>query len=366
MSGTSLDVQISLALHRFDLQIDVTAGHQVTGVFGASGAGKSSLLQTIAGLRRGARGRIRFGDEVWLDSAARVWVPPERRGIGYVPQEGLLFPHYNVRRNLLAGAGRARGNGRSPEETLAAVCRVLELEALIERDVATLSGGERQRIALGRAICSGARLLLLDEPLASLDLPLRRRVLPFLRRVREEFQIPMILVSHDPNEIQALCDEVIVLADGALVTVGPARRVLTDPKVFPMTREDGFENVLPCTLLEPGANSRVRLSQRLTLATPPAHGNPGDPLLVGIPARDIIIAGREPHELSAQNVVPARINTVAASGDFHLVTAAVDAEIPEIAVEVTARACDQLGLAAGREVYLIIKTANCILYESEA
>ncbi len=366
MSDPALSVHISLALHRFDLELKITAGHQVTGVFGASGAGKSSLLQSIAGLRRGARGRIRFGEEVWLDSAARIWVPPERRGIGYVPQEGLLFPHFNVRGNLLAGAARARHNGRAPDRTLEAVCRLLELEPLIERDVATLSGGERQRVALGRAICSGARLLLLDEPLASLDLPLRRRVLPFLRRVRDEFRIPMVLVSHDPNEIQALCDEVIVLADGALVTSGPARRVLTDPRVFPLTREDGFENVLPCTLLRSGPDSAAWLSPRLSLMTPPAQGAPGDKLLVGIPARDIIIAGREPLELSAQNVFKARVCRVAQSGDFELVTARIDDEIPEIAVEVTTRACRQLALEAGREVYLIIKTANCILYQSAA
>lgn len=143
-----------------------------------------------------------------------------------MPQDGLLFPHRNVRGNLLAGAARARRNGWNLEETLANVCSLLEIGHLLDREVATLSGGEHQRVALGRAICSGPRLLLLDEPLASLDQPLRRRVLPFLIRVRDELDLPMLLVTHNVAEVQALCDEVVVLRQGRVVAHGAVDEVL--------------------------------------------------------------------------------------------------------------------------------------------
>ena len=182
----TLTVRVQLALDRFDLDIDVTTHQQVTGIFGVSGSGKTSLLETICGLRRNAQGTIRFGEEVWLDTTTRTFVKPEQRHIGYVPQDGLLFPHKNVRQNLLSGSKRAVQNGHPLQETLQLVTDILELSPLLDRSVTTLSGGERQRVALGRAICSGPRLLLLDEPFASLDLALRRKLLPFLRRIRSE------------------------------------------------------------------------------------------------------------------------------------------------------------------------------------
>ncbi len=220
MSASVLEVDVRLALDRFELEVDFVADQPVTGVFGASGAGKTSLLEVVAGLRRGARGRLAFGGEVWLDSTARRFVPPERRHIGYVPQDGLLFPHLNVRENLLAGRKRAVESGQQPAEALETVAGLLELGQLLERSVATLSGGERQRVALGRALCSGPPLLLLDEPLASLDLPLRRRLLPFLRRVRDQLTVPMLLVSHDPIEVQARCDDLSVLEEGRAIARG--------------------------------------------------------------------------------------------------------------------------------------------------
>src|SRR5262245_29314416 len=213
------------------------------GIFGHSGAGKSTALDVIAGLARGARGSTRFDDEVWLDSARGVCLPPERRGTGYVPQDGLLFPHLDLFGNLTAGAARARRNpaGRvSPERVL----EVLELTALRHRPISRLSGGERQRLALGRALCSGPSILLMDEPLASLDLPLRRRILPYLVRVQEEFSLPTIFVSHDPTEVQMLCREIVVLASGEPLGCGPPEEVFTDPSIFPLARSEGFENLL--------------------------------------------------------------------------------------------------------------------------
>jgi molybdate transport system ATP-binding protein len=373
-----LTVRLRFPLDRFDLDVDFVARQRVTGVFGASGAGKTSLLKAVAGLKRRADGVVRLGEETWLDSAAGIYLPPERRDVGYVPQDGLLFPHRDVRRNLLAGAERARRRGGDPEATLAGVCDLLELTPLLDREPATLSGGERQRVALGRALCSGPRLLLLDEPLASLDLPLRRRILPLLARVRDELTVPMLFVSHDPVEMQALCDEVVVLAAGRVVAAGPPHRVLTDPAVFALADEAGYENVLPGVLLETdGDTARVRLEAGGTgadadadagapvLVTPRSTGRPGDRLLVSLPAREILIATRRPEGLSARNVLPARVTALRPAGAFHLLTASLHPALPEVVSEISAATCERLGLAPGGEVFLIVKAAGLRLYEEK-
>ena len=151
-----LEIDVRLPLDRFDLEVAFAAEGPVTGIFGPSGSGKSSLLETVAGLRRGATGVVRLGERIWLDSAAGRCLPPEQRDVGFVPQQSLLFPHLDVRRNLLAGAARARRGGGSPETRLGQVCDLLELGPLLDRDVASLSGGERRRVALGQSALLGA------------------------------------------------------------------------------------------------------------------------------------------------------------------------------------------------------------------
>jgi molybdate transport system ATP-binding protein len=211
--GMSVELaRLELPLARFTLKVDATLRGRVTAFFGASGAGKTSLLEIIAGLRRPASGAVRVGGVVLTDVAERQFLRPEQRAIGYVPQEGALFPHLSVRQNLLYGCEVARS--RPAGLTFEHVTEVLEIAPLADRSVATLSGGEKQRVALGRALLSAPRLLLLDEPLAGLDLPLRERLMPYLARVRDEFAIPMIYVTHSPDEVMALCDEVLLLVDG--------------------------------------------------------------------------------------------------------------------------------------------------------
>lgn len=362
---SALAVDVCLLLDRIDLVVELRTHRPVTGVFGASGAGKTSLLEIVAGLRRGVQGRLAFGDEVWLDSRARHFVPPERRRIGYVPQDGLLFPHLNVRQNLLAGEKRARANNQRPAETLRTVTELLELGPLLERAVPTLSGGERQRVALGRALCSGPRLLLLDEPLASLDLPLRRRLLPLLRRVRDELTVPMLLVSHDPIEVQALCDDLIVLSEGRVIAAGEPRAVLRDPDVFPLAEREGYENVLPGRLADDGeSTSRVRLGDgdaAAELIVPRGDVAAGE-VLVSLPANEILIATEEPRGLSARNVLPARVREIRTSGHLGLVTAEVRGGVPPLVVEVTETTPAALGLEPGGRIYLVVKATSCRLY----
>ena len=212
------DVRLSLA--EFTLEVDVTVRGRVTALFGPSGAGKTSLLEVVAGLRRPQRGRVEVAGRVLADPATGQWVPPERRRVGYVPQEGALFPHLSVRANLLYGhrAASRAGSGGRPSFALGSVVDTLEIGPLLDRPgVHGLSGGERQRVALGRALLTGPELLLLDEPLAGLDAGLKARVLPYLARVRDEFAVPMLLVTHAPSEVMALCDEVVVLERGRVV-----------------------------------------------------------------------------------------------------------------------------------------------------
>jgi molybdate transport system ATP-binding protein len=208
---------LRLRLEEFELAVDVRLAARVTGIFGPSGAGKTSLLESIAGLRRPQAGRIALGGDVLLDSRARVDLPARARRCGYVPQDLALFPHLDVRRNLLYGAPR----DERARPALAHVVEVLELAGLLARGIAGLSGGERQRVAIGRALLAAPRLLLLDEPVSSLDAERKSRILPYLARVRDEFSLPMLYVSHQAAEIEALCAEVLVLDGGGVVAQGP-------------------------------------------------------------------------------------------------------------------------------------------------
>ena len=206
---------IRVPLADFTLEIDVELQAHVTAISGVSGAGKTTLLDTIAGLRRPQSAVIRLEGRTLTDTGAGIGVPPHRRGIGYVPQDLALFPHLTAGENLCYG--RKPKTEREGAFSLTQVTGVLDLEGLTERRISQLSGGEKQRVALGRALLSAPQLLLLDEPLASLDARLKGRILPYLRRVRETFPIPILYVSHDPGEAAALCDEVLTLDGGKIV-----------------------------------------------------------------------------------------------------------------------------------------------------
>ncbi len=207
--------KICLPLAEFSLSLDVEIQNQVTAVFGPSGAGKTSLLDLIAGLRHPKSAFIQVGDRVLTDTTANIRVPTRHRQIGYVPQDLALFPHLSVQQNLLYGAKgiRTPGTAFSYEH----VTEVLEIQPLADRRVTNLSGGEKQRVALARALLASPQLLLLDEPLASLDTMLKSKIIPYLARIRDEFRIPMLYVTHDWDEVQALCTEALIMDRGQIV-----------------------------------------------------------------------------------------------------------------------------------------------------
>jgi molybdate transport system ATP-binding protein len=208
---------VHLPLAHFDLHVSARVEGSVIGIFGPSGAGKTSLLDTIAGLRIPRMGRIRVGEIVLDDRASRTHVPARDRHIGYVPQENALFPHMTVLQNVRYGAGNP---------PIDRVVEVLEISHLLPRGVTTLSGGEQKRVALARALVTSPRLLLLDEPLAGLDRPLHQRIAAFLRRVRDDLHVPMLYVTHDPSELFAITDETLVLERGRIVAAGKTSEIL--------------------------------------------------------------------------------------------------------------------------------------------
>lgn len=209
--------QIRLPLTDFTLEVDVAVTNQVTAICGPSGAGKTSLLDLIAGLRRPQSALIQLGDRVLTDTATGTRVSARHRQIGYVPQDLALFPHLSVGQNLLYGHKTASETAEGQLFSYNHVTEVLEIQSLAGRGVNNLSGGEKQRVALARALLTSPRLLLLDEPLANLDRALKKKIIPYLIRVRDEFRLPMLYVTHDLDEVQTLCENVLRLERGKVV-----------------------------------------------------------------------------------------------------------------------------------------------------
>jgi molybdate transport system ATP-binding protein len=221
-----IDIAFDVTLQQgeFALHVADRSRVEVLGLFGPSGAGKTTLLEVIAGLRRPSAGEIVIDGVTLISSSKQIELPPQRRQIGYVPQDALLFPHLSVRGNLLFGAKPHATRGTPMD--LSAVSHMLEVDHLLDRRVQGLSGGERQRIALGRALMTHPTLLLLDEPLAAVDRARRERILPYLLRIRRELHVPLVYVTHDRDELRQIADRVLVIADGRTLRAGPPAEVI--------------------------------------------------------------------------------------------------------------------------------------------
>ncbi len=347
-----LDLEVPLA--RFPLRLVTRFDGGVTAIMGPSGAGKTSLLEALCGLRPKARGRFVLDGETLLDSAAGQKAPPEARRIGYVPQDAGLFPHLSAGENVRFGA-------REDTASAAAAIATLELGAVLDRPAASLSGGEKQRVALARALATRPRLLLLDEPLAALDLGLRERILPYLLRVRDEWKVPMLYVTHNPGEAAAVAGRVLLLREGRIEAEGAPLDLLGAPGLVPVTPE-GFENLFPGRVVghdDEGGVTLVELAGGVRMAAPLRSGRAeGTALTLAIRAEDVLLAVAAPQGLSARNVYEARVAWIERTGpDVTLRCLPVRAAgAAEWVVRVTPAAVASLGLVRGASVFLAVKS----------
>jgi molybdate transport system ATP-binding protein len=344
-------------LAHFELNIDVSFNARLASIFGPSGSGKTTILDAIAGLRNITTGEIEINGRTLFSSARGINRPPQERGVGYVPQEGALFPHLSVRKNILFGATRDT-SGKSKDISLNHVLDVLEIGNLLDRPVTELSGGEAQRVALARAILSQPHLLLMDEPLASLDITLKEKILPYLARVRDEFEIPIIYVTHSLAEVLTLADWVLMIKQGQLVTQGVPKEALRSSHAILEIPEEQFENVFSVTLVDSDADagrSKVKLQTGDELFIPYLAQSPGPLFQIRISADDIIVATQNPEGTSAGNVLPGIIRRIEMrEGQAMLMVLAGE----EFYVKVTAAAVKKLGLVVDCPVFLIMKARS--------
>jgi molybdate transport system ATP-binding protein len=345
----SAALRIRLARGAFRLELDLAWSERVAVVFGPSGCGKSTLFEVLLGFHPRAALEVHLGG-VALDDAGRgLHLAPERRGLGWVPQAPLLLPHLSVRENLRLGAARG---GEAGARALERAVGVLEIGDLLGRRPAALSGGEQQRVAIARAVASGPRALLLDEPLASLDVGLRARALRHLLRLRDELRLAILYVTHDPDEALLVGERVIVLDAGSVVASGPPREVLWSRAVLPLAERLGIENAYDARVVEAAAaGSLAETAGGLRLALPFALA-PGEPVCLGVRAEDVLLSADPPGRVSARNVIAARVLRCEASGAEALVH--LDAGEPLVA-KITADAASSLGLAPGASVFAVVK-----------
>jgi len=345
-----IDLAVELSAGAFSLSVEARLEAPFTAVMGPSGSGKTSLLEAIAGLRRGAVGRIRIGERVLLDTARGVHLAPERRRVGLVPQDAGLFPHLNALENLRFGA-------RGEPDRIDALIAVLELRPLLARSPGALSGGERQRVALARALATDPSALLLDEPLAALDVSLRERILPYLLRVREEWRIPTLYVTHNVGEALVLADQVLLVRAGRVEALGPPLELLSAPS---FGGDEEIENLFPGRVVghDPvGGITRVRVGDGPELAVRLAPGRPlGAAVTLAVRAEDVVVAADAPPGLSARNVYAAAVTSVDRGEiDVTLRCATLDGGTQWF-VRVTPEAARSLQLEPGRRVWLAVKS----------
>lgn len=352
----ALTVAVEHALDAFHLKAHFACQEGVVALFGQSGAGKTTLINSIAGLVRPGKGRITFDDEVLFDAEQGINVPARKRRFGYVFQEGRLFPHLTVRQNLTYS--RIFG-AEMTSDGFEHIIELLGLRDLLHRRPAQLSGGERQRVAIGRALLARPRMLLLDEPLASLDARRRDEIMRYLELLRDEVRIPIIYVSHSVEEVVRLAATVVLLASGTVAAVGSVEDVMGRPDLRPAAGV--FEGG---TIIDARVTSQ---DMQYDLATLTFDGGTltvtnldaliGEPVRVRIRARDVSIALDLPTRISIQNVLHGKISAVSPPrGGIVDVSISVGGTV--IRSRVTQRAVEQLRLATGLNVYAMIKAVS--------
>jgi molybdate transport system ATP-binding protein len=349
----TIEVSLRHRLSHFALDSSFgVAGQGVTALFGPSGSGKTTIINAIAGLLRPDYGRIVIDGEILLDTDAQVFMPARLRRTGYVFQDSRLFPHLSVERNLLFGVRRAPQSANLPR--FSDIVDLLSLGALLRRKPAKLSGGEKSRVALGRALLSGARLLLLDEPLAALDAKRKSEILPYLERLRDSVRLPMIYVTHSVDEVARLAENLIVLQDGKIAAQGSVFELLSEPALGPIVPMQGA--VFPVTIAEHRADGLTALEFDGGLLLVPRLNKPlQEKLRVRVRPDDVILARIRPEEISANNVMPAQVVAAPMESGTHADVQLRCGRVRFLA-RITRASLKRLCLREGETIFAIIKS----------
>ena len=351
-----LEVDVDKTLGTFTLSARFTSAGGLTALFGRSGAGKSTLVNAIAGLVRPDKGSIRLDDAVLFDSERRIDVPVRRRGIGYVFQEGRLFPHYSVRGNLMYG--RQRTPRRQRWGSFDQVVDLLGIGDLLKRRPAGLSVGEKQRVAIGRALLQSPRLLLMDEPLASLDPARKEEILPYIERLRDEMKLPIVYVSHSVDEVTRLADTLVLLGEGKTIASGTVNEVFGRPDLRAHTGRFEANMVLTAEIIAHDAPSGTTVLDHPAgrMWTPTIDRPPGSMVRLRVRAREVALAVGDPGLLSIRNRLAATVTDIAI-GPGAAVEVQLDAGGQMLVARITRDAAMALDIAVGQPVVALIKSA---------
>lgn len=337
--------------HQLEIDLQIPA-KGITAIFGVSGAGKTSLINAISGLTQPQRGRIQLNDRLLFDAEQKIALPPEKRRIGYVFQDARLFPHYRVRGNLQYGMAPAM------KAQFDSLVSLLGLEALLPRFPLSLSGGEKQRVAIGRALLTAPDMLLLDEPLASLDLPRKRELMPYLQKLAKQVDIPMLYVSHSLEEILQLADNVLVLDAGKVKAFGPLERVWSSSAMRPWLPVSELTSVLRVLVLEQHPDypmTALSLGDQhiwVSRVNQPIK----TPLRIRIASSDVSLALQPPQHSSIRNILPAQVVELLEVGDQVEVKLRIG--ISELWARITPWARDELGIRPDQWLYAQIKSVS--------
>lgn len=349
-----LEVDVTRRLGHVAIDAAFNAGPGVTALFGRSGAGKTSIVNMIAGLLKPDRGRIAANGRVLFDSETGTSLPVHKRRVGYVFQDGRLFPHMTVAQNLTYARWFTPGRERSAD--LDQVVDLLDIRRFLRRLPTTLSGGEKQRVAIGRALLTSPKLLLMDEPLASLDEHRKREILPYIERLRDETRIPIVYVSHSLDEVTRLANTMVLVSNGRIEAVGPTAEIMARTDLFPLTGRFEAGAIIECKVAGHDAKSGLlRLATSAGQLLVPSTDIPeGTGLRVRIRARDVMIAVERPSGLSALNTISATVEDVRLDPPYADVRLNAGGEA--LLARITEYSVRNLNLKKGGKVYAVIKS----------
>jgi molybdate transport system ATP-binding protein len=353
----SLNVDIRRRLGAFSLDAAFETSGRLTALFGPSGSGKTSLVNLIGGLLRPDEGRIVADGRVLADTAARIFVPRHKRRIGYIFQDARLFPHMTVSQNLRYGRFFTPASARYGD--VDGVVELLGLGHLLDRRPGLLSGGEKQRVAIGRALLASPRLILMDEPLASLDDRRKAEIMPYIERLRDETKVPIVYVSHSVSEVARLATDIVVLEEGRVAAAGPTSEILQRLDLLP--EEERSEGGAVLEMRVTGRNEAFGMSSLASRAgeihVAGLDVEAGATIRVRIRARDVIVATERPRGLSALNILAGNIAGVS-SGNGLFADVLIDCNGEIITARITRQSAEMLGLTAGLDVFAVIKSVT--------